>query len=93
MNTENWPVPSLHRQAYNFVFENDYYLEIFEQVCENYGGAGESYALQDLEKICSFWNNFWFELPDNNSIHRNPFDEICALAEGSYLIPEDIIGE
>ena len=85
--------PSRHRQVYTLVFENDYYLEIFERVCDKYGGPGESFGLQDLEKICSFWNNFLYMLPNSTSIHRKPFDEICDLAEVSYLIPKDIIGE
>jgi hypothetical protein len=86
-------ISSIHRQTYTLVFENDYYLELFNRICESYGGPGESFGLQDPEKICSFWNKFWFQLPDNQVVHRKPFDEICALAEGSYLMPEDIIGE
>ena len=74
-----------HRRVYNKVYECDYYIDLFEQICEKYGGLGETFGLQNEEKINSFWNDFWYALPDSRSIHREPFDEICELAEGDYL--------
>jgi hypothetical protein len=81
-------IASEHRKVYNEVYSNDYYVSLFEQVCEKYGGLGESFGLQDPEKINSFWNDFWYALPDTKSIRRAPFGEICDLAEGDYLIGE-----
>lgn len=74
-----------HRKVYDEVYKNQYYLDLFERVCLKNGGLGESYALQNPEKICSFWNTFWFGLPDSRSIHRHPFNLICDLAEGGYI--------
>ena len=75
-----------HRSVYSQVYDEDYYLDIFERVCENYGGLGNCFALQDPLKINNFWNDFWYELPDSKHIHRNPFYDICDLAEGDYLM-------
>lgn len=74
-----------HRKVYNDVYNNDYYLLLFEQVCEKYGGLGEAFGLQDPNKINLFWNDFWYSLPDSQSIRREPFYAICELAEGDYL--------
>jgi len=74
-----------HRRVFDEIYENQYYLETFDRICQKFGGAGESFGLQDPEKINSFWNAFWYDLPDNVSIHRKPFYSVCDLAEGSYL--------
>lgn len=74
-----------HRKVFNLVYENQYYTDILENVSKDFGGPGNAFGLQDPEKICSFWNKFWYSLPDSKSIHREPFYQICDLAEGEYL--------
>jgi hypothetical protein len=82
-------IDSEHRKVFNSVYENHYYVDLLETLSEDFGGPGNSFGLQDPEKICSFWNRFWYSLPDNKSIHREPFYQICDLAEGEYLHMEE----
>ena len=76
-----------HKAVITEIFSHDYYVERFLRVVtRKYPNTNERIEDEtNLSKICSFWNEFWFELPDSPSIHCGPFYMICDLAEGSYL--------
>lgn len=70
-----------HKQLVDKCFSEEYYVGILD-VLE---GGFPSVETMTLDDISSFWNKFWWCLPDSRSIHRPPFNEICDMAEGSYL--------
>jgi len=86
----NPDIKAMHVSVIDKVFMKDYYVSIFSRVLESKNMSLEQLVdMNDPEAICTFWNVFWFALPDSMNIRREPFFEICDLAEGSYLIPED----
>lgn len=79
----------MHRNCFEAVYANDYYINLFEEIIHN---SGYIYPCNLLEEpnsshICSFWNDFWFALPDNAAIRRPPFFSICEMAEYDYREP------
>lgn len=74
-----------HKLAVNLIYQKDYYVSRFEKVAAH--SAEKVFDLVDEKKICIFWNDFWFSLPDSGNIRRDPFFLICDLAEGAYLEP------
>lgn len=82
MNADN--AVALHKQVLAQVFEEEYFPNIASRLMqtERYAGIAES---TDACLICSFWNAFWFALPDAPYIRTTIFFRICDLAEGSYV--------
>jgi hypothetical protein len=72
-----------HKACLIAVYQNDYYIHLLEKCLQRYPNINKGDV--SLNDICSFWNTFWAGLPDSRSIHREPFNQICDLAEGSYL--------
>lgn len=64
-----------HDYLVSRVFAYDYYLDIFHQVLDEYTRKGIH------STSVSFWNDFWLALPDSPAIHRDPFYDICDIAE------------
>lgn len=64
-----------HAALVTKVYEYDYYVELFNRVRKHYADRKMS--------MCTpyFWNDFWLALPDSSAIRREPFFEICDLAE------------
>lgn len=69
----------MHRMAIGQIYSKDYYVEVFQK-CASYN-TEKVYNYTDETQITSFWNKFWFSLPDSKSIRRDPFFLICDLAE------------
>lgn len=69
-----------HKKLVEAVYAYDYYVAAFEYVKDSF-----DLELNSPEQICTFWNNFWYALPDNPGIHRDPFERICEMAEGAYI--------
>ena len=63
-------VKDLHEDTLNKVFSNDYYVELLPQSTP-----------ETPSEIVSYWNSFWFALPDSGNIRRDPFFQICDIAE------------
>lgn len=63
-----------HLEVLSRVHSNNYYVHLLE---------GIPSPIQD-DEIASFWNVFWARLPDSRTIHRQPFYDICDLAEGIF---------
>jgi hypothetical protein len=69
-----------HEQTLGLVYDNDYYVNIIDRVMECRGSP-------ETEKdIVYFWQEVWERLPDSTAIRRNPFYEICDIAEMIYDI-------
>ena len=75
-----------HHKLVEAIYAYDYYVKAFEYVQSSF-----DLNLDNPEHICAFWNNFWFALPDNPAIRRDPFNRICDMAEGGYLDNDDEI--
>lgn len=71
---------SEHKNLVKAIYEYDYFVNTFERAQETF-----ELDLAVPEQICSFWNHFWYMLPDNPMIQRDPFNRICDFAEGAYL--------
>jgi len=69
-----------HKKLVQAIYEYDYYVSAFEYIKDSFDLNFDS-----PEHICTFWNDFWYALPDHPAIHRDPFDRICDMAEGAYL--------
>lgn len=77
---------SKHKEIIGKIFSHDYYVSRFLGVIASRNTNLESLIeLEDPMEICSFWNSFWIALPDSGEIRREPFFEICDLAEGEYI--------
>lgn len=85
MNITMDNVVEAHQKCIADIAAYDYYAHIYRKLSE----AVDPVTITDPAAICGFWNDFWCALPDHMAIHRNPFDLICDIAEGSYL-DEDI---
>lgn len=75
----------LHKEVIEEIKNTDYFFTLYINLVVKEYPDTRIEDEQNQEKICSFWNIFWFLLPDSPSIHRGPFNKICELAEGSYL--------
>lgn len=84
MNNQIERISNLHNSCVEAVLENDYFISHFNFVKDN-----TPVDENDPISICKFWNKFWDVLPDTPLIRRIPFYQICDLAEGSYLEPDD----
>lgn len=69
-----------HNKLVEAVYAYDYFVTTFER-------AKASFELDPTvpEQVCSFWNHFWYMLPDHSSIRRQPFERVCDMAEGEYI--------
>mgnify|MGYP000712854613 CR=1 FL=1 len=83
-------VVEMHKLAIAQIYTHDYYVDVFQK-CASFN-TEKVYNYTDEERICSFWNNFWFALPDTNAIRRDPFFLICDLAEGSLIEEQSYAG-
>lgn len=70
----------MHNNLVQEIYTNDYFINTYERAVETYELDKSS-----SEQICGFWNHFWYMLPDNPSIRREPFYQVCDMAEGKYL--------
>ena len=66
-------IKECHQEVMSSVYDNDYYVSLLPE------GKPET-----TQEIISYWNRFWMNLPDSKSIRRNPFYEICDIAECRY---------
>lgn len=62
---------SEHERLVEKVIQEEYYTNILRHLKQ---------PTSDGE-IINFWHNFWDYLPDSPSIQREPFWEICDMAE------------
>jgi hypothetical protein len=83
-------IVDMHRMAIGQIYSKDYYVEVFQK-CASYN-TEKVYNYMDEDQITSFWNKFWFSLPDTESIRREPFFLICDLAEGSLVEEQSYAG-
>ena len=79
----NETLEMLHIQCVDSVMKNDYYVNTFFATSK-YANLEELRDMKDCLEIVSFWNNFWFALPDSANIHRKPFDLICDICKYDY---------
>lgn len=82
MNVTKENVVEYHKLVLERVLAYDYFVYLLTAVQKTYP---DHEHLTDPNEICMFWNEFWGKLPDSPSIRRDPFFDICEMAEGSYL--------
>jgi hypothetical protein len=63
------------------IHSSDYYLNAFNYVLALHGMTVETLAERADAELVSMWNAFWMNLPDNPTIRRAPFFEMCDLCE------------
>lgn len=82
----NEDLVKMHTMCIDMVMSNDYYVDLFFAAvdrCE-FADVDQLRITTESSKIVSFWNRFWFALPDVSSIHRHPFNLICDICEFDY---------
>ncbi len=57
------------------IYDNDYYVTLFERVC------GNPASLPTNPQAIRLLNDFWFCLPDNRSIRTPVFFQLCDVIE------------
>lgn len=82
MNITPENIFEVHSQTLDAVYENDYYINILDSLLNEV--SSDNSEINTAEDIVNFWNRFWFALPDNKAIHRNPFYQICDICEFDY---------
>lgn len=65
------------------IIKEQYFLPLFKQALKNEMMSGEGIVdgIYNDQALVSLWNEFWMLLPDNPSIQRHPFLELCDLCE------------
>lgn len=63
-------IKECHKELLSSVYNNDYYVSLLPEE-----------KPETTQEIITYWNRFWSSLPDNKSIRRNPFYEVCDIAE------------
>mgnify|MGYP003494024111 FL=1 len=59
-------------------YDYDYYVSLWENVYKTLPGEIETVDVSDAYKI---FQTFWEALPDHSAIRRDPFIDICDMAE------------
>lgn len=73
---------NFHKSLVNAVYEINYHKELFESIIQNSGLTRDQFFAQtDLSTIGKIWQNFLQQLPDNDSIQRVPFFDICEICD------------
>lgn len=70
------------RVLINKIHAYDYYVKLWNGTLN--GVSEEAFLNQNVETICNQLNDFWFALPDNGAIRREPFFLLCELAEFEF---------
>lgn len=65
------------------IFATDYWPSRYSAVLQKHGMTAENVAkhLYEDRQLHAMWEDFWWYLPDNESIRVQPFFEICDLCE------------
>ena len=66
-----------HRECLQNCIKEGYYTNLLHSVMMDT-------VINTADDIKSYWNDFWYELPDSPSIHRPPFNLICSICEGEF---------
>lgn len=65
------------------IYDYDYYVSLWENVYKTLPGEIETVDVSDAYKI---FQTFWDALPDHSAIRRDPFIDICGMAEKYYFV-------
>lgn len=71
-----------HDALVDKVFAYDYYVHIFQKLDLEYIDQKKD------QQTAEFWNDFWIYLPDHPAIRREPFFDICDIAERIYDVED-----
>lgn len=70
-------------QAQSQIFSTEFYSNRYLECLKKYGmtqkGVEKKQYTQNM--LHTLWEEFWWKLPDNGSIQREPFFLICDLCE------------
>lgn len=68
------------------IYDNDYFLSTYDKVVKqnNMSHLWIEKGRYPDEVIVMFCNNFWLALPDSPSIRRQPFFDLCDIAEHCF---------
>lgn len=85
-NTIDQKLVAMHTRCINEVMSKDYYVGCFLNVVDyrEFDDLEEVKSLTDHSRIVSFWDAFWYALPDSPAIHREPFNLISEICEYDY---------
>lgn len=59
------------------IYDNSYYVTLFERVC------GDPTSFPTNPRAIQLLNEFWFRLPDNQSIRTPVFFQLCDVIENA----------
>lgn len=71
------------RDLQEHIMNEDYFHDVYEIALANAGmnKRGVAYSSYTNEALNNMLNNFWFELPDTQTIRREPFFRLCELCQ------------
>lgn len=73
------------------IIDNDYYVKLYSAALKRHGMTADGVDEAEFTdaKLVDMANTFWFALPDSPSIRREPFFQLCNIAEHCFDGPED----
>lgn len=73
-----------HKNTLEKVYSLDYYIDILPNTTP-----------ETIQEITKFWHDFWWNLPDSGSIRREPFFDVCDIAEvhGDPSFWKEVVGK
>lgn len=71
---------------HNRIFETDYYVDLYAVILAENEMSTVNFSTEDYSdaELITMWNDFWAALPEDKAIRREPFFELCNLAEEIY---------
>ena len=72
------------------IYDYDYYVSLWESVYKTLPGEIETVDVSDAYKI---FQTFWEALPDHSAIRRDPFIDICDMAEKYCFVLDECYDE
>lgn len=66
-------IKECHINTLDAVHQSDYYINLLPD-----------WEPETTQEIITYWNKFWNNLPDNKCIRRDPFYQVCDIAECMY---------
>jgi len=86
------PIQRQAMELQDAIFAEVYYERIYLAALGKHNMSTASIDQSEFtdEQLVSMANTFWFALPDSPSIRREPFFQLCSIAEHCFDGPEGV---
>lgn len=76
----------------NEIYREHYFTERFNRVLSRHQVDRDALMAEDVSEkvVISIFNDFWIMLPDDKSARRDPFFDVCDIAEQIFANPDEL---